>query len=205
MFEKNDHRSVATWFVIVNKVTELVDTNATSLELSTKYVATECTKALAIVATTLVIYIPAMHAGFVWDDDTHLLNNIVLQKDGLYRIWFTTEFVNYWPITWTSYWIEHQLWGLDPTGYHVDNVILHAFAALLIWRILLRIRYVGAMHCLSVMVRIVSRIHRPCVATTDSLVHTKEVTSFGHCRQTNMVYTKGQAFQSMREPSPRRL
>ncbi|MBU0617154.1 MAG: tetratricopeptide repeat protein [Planctomycetes bacterium] len=99
-----------------------------------------------IVLLTLVVYVPAMRGGFVWNDHERgsLTGNIVLQENGLYRVWFTTESVNYWPVVWTSYWLEHQLWGLNPTGYHVVNVLIHAACAFLVWRILVRLNIPGA-------------------------------------------------------------
>ena len=104
------------------------------------------TAAGSIVLVTLAVYIPAIRGGFVWNDEEvgGLTKNIVLEENGLYRVWFTTESVNYWPMVWTSYWLEHQLWGLNPTGYHVVNVLLHAACALLIWRILIRLNIPGA-------------------------------------------------------------
>lgn len=102
------------------------------------------TLAAGLVALTLLVYLPAMRGGFVWDDNTMLTDNIVLKEHGLYRSWLTTEQPNYWPLTWTSYWLEYQLWGLNPTGYHVVNVLLHAVSALLIWRILIQLNVPGA-------------------------------------------------------------
>jgi len=92
-----------------------------------------------IVVACFVAFGPALPGDFVWDDDTHLLDNPVLGENGLSRAWASTELPNYWPITWTSYWLEYQLWGLDPLGYHVVNVVLHAASALLVWGILLRL------------------------------------------------------------------
>ena len=102
--------------------------------------------AIALVLVTLAVYIPAMRAGFIWNDDEQgsLVGNVVLQERGLYRVWFTTESINYWPVVWTSYWLEYQFWELDPTGYHVVNVLVHAANALLIWRILLFLKIPGA-------------------------------------------------------------
>ncbi len=92
-----------------------------------------------LVLLTLVAYFPALGAGFVWDDDLHLLNHIVIRENGLYRVLFTADSFTYWPVTFGSYWIEHQLWGLNPAGYHIDNVLIHAACAILLWRILLRL------------------------------------------------------------------
>lgn len=105
------------------------------------------TSALAggvIVLLTLLVYLPAIRGGFIWNDDTDVVDNIVLQDNGLARVWFTTESRNYWPIVWTSYWIEYQLWGLNPMGYHIVNVLIHAGCGLLVWRVLLRLAIPGA-------------------------------------------------------------
>ena len=99
-----------------------------------------------IIIVTLVAYIPAMRGGFVWNDEEvgSLGKNIVLEENGLYRVWLTSDSVNYWPVTWTSFWLEYQLWGLNPAGYHVVNILIHAACGLLVWRILLRLKIPGA-------------------------------------------------------------
>ena len=51
---------------------------------------------------------------------------------------------DYWPVTNTSFWIEWRLWGMNPTGYHVTNLILHIVEALLIWIILRKLSIPGA-------------------------------------------------------------
>ena len=100
--------------------------------------------AVLLIAVTLAAYIPAVRGGFVWDDDLHLINNIVLEDNGLYRTWCTTESFCYYPMVWTSFWVEHQIWGLNPLGYHLVNVLVHIAGALLIWRILIRLKIPGA-------------------------------------------------------------
>lgn len=44
-----------------------------------------------LVAATLAAYLPVWRAGFIWDDDTFLWRNPLIQgSDGLFRLWFTT-------------------------------------------------------------------------------------------------------------------
>src|SRR5207244_2484301 len=42
------------------------------------------------------------------------------------------------------YWIEYQLWGLEPRGYHIVNMLLHGGSAILLWLILRRLHIPGA-------------------------------------------------------------
>jgi tetratricopeptide (TPR) repeat protein len=102
--------------------------------------------ALALVALTLLAYGPALQGGFVWDDDAYVTANRTLRSfDGLRRIWTEPGVVpQYYPLTFTSLWLEYRLWGIDPTGYHVTNVLLHALAALLLWRVLATLAVPGA-------------------------------------------------------------
>jgi tetratricopeptide (TPR) repeat protein len=101
---------------------------------------------LLLVAMTVIAYIPAIHAGFIWDDDDYVQNNRLLRSaDGLWRIWFHIGATpQYYPSVHTSYWIEYHLWGLNATGYHVVNILLHALGAILLWRVLIRLSVPGA-------------------------------------------------------------
>jgi Tfp pilus assembly protein PilF len=101
-------------------------------------------QAIVLVLATNAVYSAAIGNGFVWDDKLHLIDNVVLQENGLFRVWLTTDYINYWPLTSTSYWLEHQLWGLEPAGYHVTNIVLHTVSSLLIWRILLQLKIPAA-------------------------------------------------------------
>src|SRR5947199_9026701 len=102
--------------------------------------------AMLLVALTLAAYAPALQAGFIWDDDSYVTANPTLQSpDGLRRIWLEPGAVpQYYPLTFTSLWLEYRLWGPEPTGYHVTNVVLHALAAILVWRVLARLAAPGA-------------------------------------------------------------
>ena len=99
-----------------------------------------------LIFITLVAYIPAIQGGFVWDDNDHLTENQNIRSlQGLGKIWFAPKSnYLYYPLTFSSFWLEYRLWGLNPTGYHVVNVLLHALSALLLYRILLCLNLPGA-------------------------------------------------------------
>lgn len=94
----------------------------------------------------LIAYFPALHAGFIWDDDRYVTNNRLLTApDGLWRIWFSQDAPSqYVPLTYTSFWLEHSLWGLWAQGYHVVNVLLHSLNAWLLGRLLKSLAIPGA-------------------------------------------------------------
>src|SRR5262245_51609360 len=97
-----------------------------------------------IVLLTAISYAPAMDGRFIWDDQSLITNNpLVKAPDGLYRIWLTSEAIDYWPLTNTSFWVEWRLWGADTRGYHLTNLSLHMTAAVLIWIILRRLSIPG--------------------------------------------------------------
>jgi protein O-mannosyl-transferase len=102
--------------------------------------------AAALVLCTLVAYYPALHAGFIWDDDDYLTGNSTLKDlHGLRRIWLEPGAVpQYYPLVHTTFWIEGHLWGLRPAGYHLSNILWHILSALLVWRLLSRLKMPGA-------------------------------------------------------------
>ncbi len=102
-------------------------------------------RAALIVVLTIGAYWPATHAGFIWDDKPLITENrLVRAGDGLRRFWFTTEPPDYYPLTWSVWWLEWRLWGNNPTGYHLLNVLLHAANAVLVWQALQRLKVAGA-------------------------------------------------------------
>ena len=83
-------------------------------------------------------YWPAVSGDFVWDDDSYVSRNVLLSRgDGLSKIWFEIGATpQYYPLVFTSFWFEYRLWGLNPAGFHLVNICLHALSAVLLWRIL---------------------------------------------------------------------
>jgi tetratricopeptide (TPR) repeat protein len=99
-----------------------------------------------LVLAAVSAYVPALKAGFVWNDDTYVTENPTLDGLAGLRLIWTDAKANeqYYPMVFTSYWIEKRLWGLAPLGYHLVNVLLHAANALLLWTLLARLGLPGA-------------------------------------------------------------
>src|ERR1017187_2267054 len=100
-----------------------------------------------IVLLVFLAYLPALHGGFVWDDDSWTTNLSPLFQDtvGLRLIWFQpTVLQQYYPLSGTTFWLDYQLWKFWTPPYHVENILLHSLAALLFWRLLLRLQLPGA-------------------------------------------------------------
>jgi len=99
-----------------------------------------------LVSLTFIIYGPCLHGSFLWDDDAHVSHNTTLTTlTGLHDIWFKPGAVQqYYPVTYTAFWIQYHLWGLHPLGYHIVNVLLHGCDAILFWMLLESLGISGA-------------------------------------------------------------
>ena len=102
--------------------------------------------AALLAAVTLIPYLPALSGGFVWDDDAYVTRNAALRSlGGLVAIWFEPGAVpQYYPLTFSSLWLDFHLWGLQPAAYHAVNLLLHALGAVLLWRVLAYLQLPGA-------------------------------------------------------------
>lgn len=99
-----------------------------------------------IILLVILAYLPALRDGFIWDDDSYVTENSTLHDlNGLRRIWFEVGAVpQYYPMVHTAFWVEYHLWGLNPIGYHLINILLHAGAAVLLWQGLRRLQVPAA-------------------------------------------------------------
>jgi Flp pilus assembly protein TadD len=111
---------------------------------SSPYLRLLAAAALIAVAVFLA-YQQSIRGGFVLDDDLIITENSNIKAaDGLYRFWCTTKEQDYWPMTYSTLWIEWRLWGRNPAGFHVTSLILHIVESLLIWVILRKLSIPGA-------------------------------------------------------------
>ena len=104
--------------------------------------------AVALAAMIVAVYFPALTGEPFWDDAVWAQEQLVLSWSGIRDIWLEPSAIrqegHYWPIVYTSFWLEHKLWGLTPLGYHLVNVLLHLANTLLAWRLLAVLGLPGA-------------------------------------------------------------
>jgi Tfp pilus assembly protein PilF len=79
---------------------------------------------------TFVVYLSSLHHEFVeWDDAQYVVENLHIRSMNIAFIkWAFAGFHagNWHPLTWISHAIDYAIWGLNPLGHHLTNVILHA-------------------------------------------------------------------------------
>ena len=99
-------------------------------------------RVLILVLLTFAFYSSVFKAGFIWDDDDYVTKNETLRSlEGLGRIWFKLGATpQYYPLAHTSFWLEYRVWGLNPFGYHLTNILLHSLNAVLLF---FALKYLG--------------------------------------------------------------
>ena len=122
---------------------------ASPLTVATSYSWQDVLAFVALGLLVVVSYLPAMlWGGFVWDDRIITNSDPVREVSGLWQIWFSPRAIgaegHYWPLVYTTFWLEHKLWGFAPAGYHIVNVLLHWVNTLLLWHLLRRLVVPGA-------------------------------------------------------------
>src|SRR4051812_2417004 len=87
----------------------------------------------------LVAYSPALAGRFVsWDDTTNFVLNPDFQGLDWPRIrwaWGTFHLGVYQPLSWMLLESEYAIWGLEPWGFHLTSLLLHAVSALVLYRL----------------------------------------------------------------------
>jgi len=127
----------------------------------------------AILLVILLVYLPAFHGGFIWDDDHHVTENPnVIGSWGLRGIW-TSGAATYYPLTLTSFWLIHTIWGPNPLPFHVLNVLMHALCAVLLRRVLVNLNAKPAAAWLGAMIWAVHPVQVESVAWITELKNTQ--------------------------------
>jgi tetratricopeptide (TPR) repeat protein len=98
---------------------------------------------LLVASLTLTAFLPTLHNQFVnWDDDYNFVDNPHyrgLAWPHLRWMWTTFHMGHYIPLTWMTLGWDHLLWGMNPVGYHLTSLLLHATNALIFYFLALRL------------------------------------------------------------------
>ena len=96
---------------------------------------------LLLALVTLVVYWPITRHGFTnFDDDGYITGNPHVKSGltwpGIVWSFKTTETANWHPLTWISHMLDCQLYGLNPGGHHLTNLMFHIANTLLLFLLL---------------------------------------------------------------------
>ena len=130
-----------------------------------------------------------MSGGFVWDDSVFVNEPVIRDWSGIGQIWFSPGDIrsegHYWPVVYSSFWLEHKLWGLDPAGFHIVNILLHLANCLLVWRLLSRLSVPGAWLAAAVFA-----VHPLRVESVAWVIERKDLLSGLFCLLTALVWIR---------------
>jgi len=100
---------------------------------------------LILAVVTMLAYQTAWHGGLLWDDDQCVTPRELRSLDGLRQIWLVPRAAGqYYPLLFSSYWLQQRLWGDSTSGYHLVNLLLHIGCVVLVLKILRFLRVPGA-------------------------------------------------------------
>ncbi len=102
--------------------------------------------AIALVsAATLISFLGSLDNEFVnWDDGIYVTDNRLIQHlswDSLAKIFSYPRMKTYVPFSSVSLAIDYKIWGLDPFGYHLTNLLLHLINTLLVFCLVRRLAH----------------------------------------------------------------
>jgi hypothetical protein len=95
-----------------------------------------------VAAMTIAAFISSLQNGFVWDDQEVLLTNPHyrgLSRENLLWMFTTFHVGHYMPLTWLIFSLEFHLWEMNPTGYHLTNLLFHTANAVVLYLLALRL------------------------------------------------------------------
>jgi len=125
---------------------------------------------LFLYALLFLVYRPILPGSFLMDD-----HRLIKEDNGLtngeftpFNIWFQTDFT----LSSLALWWQWRIWGENPAGYHVVNILLHGLSAALLWRLLARLKIPGAWLAAAVFA-----VHPVCVNSVARIAEIKNTLS----------------------------
>jgi protein O-mannosyl-transferase len=102
----------------------------------------------ALVAVVFGVFFRTLESGFLrWDDDINVFENPHVQGLTSENLrWMFTDFeqaIRYKPLSWLAWALVHEVFGLNPFGYHLANVLLHCANTVLVFLLIRRLLRCG--------------------------------------------------------------
>jgi tetratricopeptide (TPR) repeat protein len=93
--------------------------------------------AACIAIVVFLAFLPVLHDGFVsWDDDKNFTENPQYRGLGpaqLRWMWTTFHMGHYVPLSWMTLGVDYRIWGMNPAGYHLTNLLLHTASGVVVY------------------------------------------------------------------------
>jgi Tfp pilus assembly protein PilF len=84
---------------------------------------------LVLIAVSALVFANSLRNGFVYDDHG------LIERNETIRAWKSTfdGLTLYRPVRWITYALEYSVWGLNPVGFHLTNLLIHVACTLLVY------------------------------------------------------------------------
>lgn len=98
---------------------------------------------IALAATAVLAFMGVLQNDFVnYDDPAYVTANPFVQNglsfDSVKKALFYTKTSNWHPLTWLSIMLDVELFGMNPAGHHLTNLLLHTANTVLLFIVLRR-------------------------------------------------------------------
>src|SRR4030067_1238696 len=129
---------------------------------------------IILILFSLAIYSNSLFNKFVWVDHTQIIQkeHIIQGIDGFINVFLqgmhgfssSVQGGYYRPIINLSYSIDYWIWGLNPFGFHLTNVLLHTLTGILLYLVLIRVLALEPVAFLSAIFFLAHPIHTEAVS-----------------------------------------
>ena len=163
---------------------------------------TTCLFGLLLILVAFAAYWPALHGGFIWDDESWTSDILKLLRDfsGLCLMWSDpTALQQYYPLSGTTFWLDYHFWKLWALPYHTENVVLHLISVLLFWKLLQKLELPGAWLAAGIFA-----LHPIMVESVAWVTERKNVLSMVFFLGALLAYGRFNSFWKADNDSPRR-
>ncbi len=132
---------------------------------------------LLLLLIALVIYSGSINGEFLFDDKILITQNVYIKSLKYIPVLFTTDeylpsvmhaektYNYYRPLQTLSFALNYRVWGLNPFGYHLTNILFHSIVAFLVFCLLNRLFSDFSLALLSSILFCVHPLHTESVSS----------------------------------------